>query len=53
MQGDFKITDPELRSAFYAYWTTMDHGPYLIDDEEEIRTEFPEPKWLAKVSPHD
>ncbi len=24
--GKFKITDPELRSVFYEYWTTMKHG---------------------------
>ena len=48
-QGDFTITDPKLRSAFYEYWTTTKHGAFLIDDKEGIRTEFLEPPWLPKA----
>ncbi len=47
-QGDFKITDPELRTAFYEYWTTMKHGAFLTDDEERIRGAFLEPEWLPR-----
>lgn len=43
--GDFKITDPKLRAALYSYWTTQDHGSFLMKDEEQIRTEFLEPEW--------
>jgi hypothetical protein len=48
-QGDFAITDPTLRSTFYEYWTTMEHGAHLIDDKERILTEFLKPKWLARA----
>lgn len=47
-KGDFKITDPALRSTLYEYWTTMEHGAFLIEDEERIRAEFLEPKWVPK-----
>jgi hypothetical protein len=44
-KGSFKITDPALRTAFYEYWTTMKHGPFLTADKERIRAEFLEPEW--------
>jgi hypothetical protein len=45
-KGDFKISDPALRSSFYEYWTTMKHpGGGPIDDKERIRAEFLEPEW--------
>lgn len=50
--GDFKITDPQLRTAFYEYWTTLDHGAFLTDDKERIR-EFLEPKWMRGTSTED
>lgn len=46
--GKFRIADPALRSAFYEYWTTTDHGPFLTADRERIRREFLEPPWLAE-----
>jgi hypothetical protein len=49
ISGEFKITDPTLRSVFYEYWTTWDHGPFLTDDEERIRSEFLEPEWVRKL----
>ncbi len=45
--GDFTIVDPKLRSALYEYWTTMNHGAFLTNDRERIRTEFLEPKWVT------
>lgn len=44
--GKFRFTDPNLRAAFYAYWTTHNHGAFLTDDKERIRKEFLEPEWL-------
>lgn len=51
VDGSFKITDPELRSALYEYWTTMKHGAFMIDDKERIRAEFLEPQWLPPAVP--
>ncbi|MCA9059767.1 MAG: hypothetical protein KDA85_14770, partial [Planctomycetaceae bacterium] len=48
-RGWFRITDPKLRAAFYEYWTTMDHGAFLTNDEKRIRKEFLEPAWLPKA----
>ena len=48
--GDFKIDDPELRVTLYEYWTTHDHGAFLTDDKERIRSEFLEPEWMPKVA---
>ena len=45
-RGDFQITDRELRSTFYEYWTTMDHGSFLIGDKKRIERGFLEPEWL-------
>jgi len=47
-QGDFVITDPKLRSTFFEYWTTMDHGSFLTADPKRIRSEFLEPPWMPK-----
>ncbi len=47
--GEFKIDDPKLRSVLYEYWTTMNHGSFLTDDKERIRSEFLEPEWLSKL----
>lgn len=35
-KGDFKITDPESRAKFYAYWTTMHHGAFLSKVKDKI-----------------
>ncbi len=35
-KADFKITDPELRAEFYAYWTTMHHGAFLSKVKDKI-----------------
>ncbi len=51
--GAFKITDPKLRSVFYKYWTTQNHGSFLIDDKELIRRKFLEPEWSKKPSPQN
>lgn len=48
-KGDFTITDPEARAAFYDYWTRS-HGPFLITDEARIRSEFLEPAWMQKAA---
>ena len=44
--GDFAISDPLLHEQFYAYWTTVDHGPSLSDDPLFIEEEFLNPYWL-------
>lgn len=44
--GDFAISDPLLHEQFYAYWTTVDHGPSLSDDSRFIEQEFLNPYWL-------
>jgi hypothetical protein len=43
--GNFSIHNEKLRSEFYHYWKTQNHGPFLLDDPERIRTEFLEPEW--------
>jgi hypothetical protein len=45
-QGEFKITDARLRAKLYEYWTRNNH-PGLFTDNEVIRREFLEPKWIA------
>lgn len=47
-EGAFKITDAKLRAKLFEYWTRQDH-PGMLTDEEVIRREFVEPKWLAGV----
>ena len=47
-RGEFRIADPKLRASFYEYWATMDHGAFLTEDKERIRTEFLEPEWAPK-----
>ena len=47
--GAFAITDEDLRSAFYAYWTTLDHGTLLIDDQATIEQEFLSPEWARGI----
>ena len=47
-KGEFKITDPKLRTVFYEYWMTHKHGSFLIDDPERIKSEFLEPEWAPK-----
>lgn len=51
--GEFKITDPKLRTAFYEYWNSQDGSPFLTEDPERIRKEFLEPEWApaAKAKP--
>lgn len=44
-QGAFRITDPRFRALLFHYWTTLDHGSFLTDNEETIRTEFLHPRW--------
>ena len=44
-KGFFKITDTKLRDVFYSYWTTMDHGPFFIEDKNRIDNEFLHPEW--------
>ena len=51
--GDFKITDPALRTSFYKYWTTMDHGSFLTDDKERIRAGLLEPEWAPRRPPEE
>jgi len=43
-KGNFKVTDPKLRQAFYRYWK-LSHDPFMITDPEEIRREFLKPEW--------
>ncbi len=49
-EGQFKITDPKLRTQFYEYWTRS-HGSFLIADKERIRKEFLEPEWVQRKAP--
>jgi hypothetical protein len=46
--GLFKISDPKMREAFYSYWTSMDHGPFFIEDKARIENEFLTPEWMTK-----
>jgi hypothetical protein len=47
--GRFRIADDDLRTAFYAYWTTLDHGAFLIDDQARIEQEFLYPEWAQEI----
>ncbi len=47
-KGEFKISDAKLRLKFYEYWTNQKNSPFLLEDKEEIRTEFLEPEWIQK-----
>lgn len=47
--GQFTMTDQDLRNAFYAYWTTFDHGAFLIDDQARIDQEFLYPEWAQEI----
>lgn len=49
-EGAFKISDPALRKEFYHYWTTQNHGAFLTNDKERIRTEFLEVEWAPRQS---
>lgn len=46
----FEVTDPEMRDLLYRYWTTQNHGAFLVDDEERIRKSFLEPDWMTAES---
>ena len=46
--GNFIISDSQLRLVFYEYWTTHNHGAFLTDDKVRIRREFLEPEWKQK-----
>lgn len=48
-QGDFKVTDPEMRARLYEYWTEWDHGPFLTDDPKRIES-WLNPEWAPKSS---
>ena len=45
-EGEFSIADPALHDQFYAYWTTVDHGPNLREDKRFVENEFLNPYWL-------
>lgn len=48
-RGDFSITDPELRAAFYEYWTNeKQHRTWMSTPEKnpERIEEFLNPEWL-------
>ncbi len=47
--GAFAIADEDLRTAFYAYWTTFAHGAFLIDDQAQIEQEFLSPEWARDI----
>lgn len=47
-QGHFKVNDPELRDALYAYWTNQEGSYALTDDREQIRKTFLRPFFLPK-----
>jgi len=47
-QGHFKINDPELRKALYAYWTEQEGSYALIEDPASIQEEFLTPFFLPK-----
>ena len=43
-QGDFKITDPELREAFYSQWKDNENSRFFLD-KRQIQSEFLHPPW--------
>jgi hypothetical protein len=43
-QGDFRITDPKLREAFYSYWKANVNSRYFLD-KQRIQSEFLHPPW--------
>ena len=45
--GRFAVTDPALRRALYAYWTTRRHGNFLTDDPLRVREMLLAPSWLG------
>ena len=44
--GKFKVTDPALRAEMLKYWTTQERSPFLVTDQEQIRRQFLEPRWV-------
>ncbi|MGI9274024.1 MAG: hypothetical protein ACR2PT_04080 [Endozoicomonas sp.] len=44
--GHFVISDKQLRTDFYHYWTDMKHGAFLTDDKSRIEDEFLFPEWV-------
>jgi hypothetical protein len=51
-QGEFKITDPTLRTKFYEPWK-RDRGNFLHSDKEEIRRLLLEPEYVAPRATSD
>ncbi|WP_417392556.1 hypothetical protein [Gimesia sp.] len=45
--GKFQITDPQLRTTFFEFWTDKNNRGRNITSQESIR-EFLEPDWLPK-----
>lgn len=45
---DFQVTDEKLRAQLYEYWTTHDHGTFLIRDPERIKVVI-EREWTPQV----
>jgi len=50
-QGNFKITDPKLRTDFYQYWTDKVDIGSIENDKEDIQKWLLEPAWAAKTAP--
>lgn len=48
-QGKFKVFDPRLRAAMYAYWN-RDHGAFLITDKRQIEKAL-HPSYLGAQKP--
>ncbi|MCA9005733.1 MAG: hypothetical protein KDA70_10730 [Planctomycetaceae bacterium] len=49
-QGYFKITDPELRTALYFYWTPANDNDFVTEDPRIIRESIFEPEWLKEMN---
>lgn len=49
-KGEFKIIDPELRTAFYHHWTDAVKQDGISNDKEVIREWLLKPDWAPKAA---
>lgn len=47
-KGHFKITDPQLRTAFYQHWTDKVNVGRIANDQEYARRSLLKPDWAPK-----
>ncbi len=48
-QGKFTITDPQLRDAFYKFWTDQQQRGYILNSQDSIKS-FLEPVWSRPLT---